>query len=174
MSEARHGREYVEQNATHEPEQPTEADPLRHEAQGPPVSLLEEQTSGGERDASLGKMLGTKEARVLVVEAVGSRSWSERIELVLPRTAARQVEKGRASPSQTVRSADADDGSLSSTRDRSRRAATNRAQSAVLGRRGIGQPGVRAKRCAGVKPERHREGMSLGSVRRCEASGLGG
>jgi hypothetical protein len=46
MSEARHDRECVEENATREPEQPAEADPLRHEAQGPPVSFLEEQTKG--------------------------------------------------------------------------------------------------------------------------------
>jgi hypothetical protein len=44
----------------------------------------------------------------------------------------------------------------------------------VLAAEASGQTGVRTKRCAGVTPERHREGMSLGSVRRCEASGLCG
>jgi len=89
-----------------------------------------------------------------------------------PRTAARQVGKGRASPSQTVGSADADGGSSSpTTRDETRGAVRKRAQSAGLDRRGIGTAGVRTKRCAGGKPERHRDGMSFKSVRRREALG---
>jgi len=42
-------------------------------------------------------------------------------------------------------------------------------------RRGTGvTPGARAQRCAGVKLERNREGMTNGSVRRREASGVHG
>jgi len=80
----------------------------RREAQGHPVSLIRAQASRRGRGASLEKMLETREARVLVVEAVGSKRWSKRIELVLPSTAARQVGRGRASPSQAVLSADAE------------------------------------------------------------------
>lgn len=43
-----------------------------------------------------------------------------------------------------------------------------------LAAEGSGHTGPRAKGCAGITPERHREGMVTGSVRRREASGLGG
>jgi len=120
-------------------------------------------------------MLGTREARVLVVEAVGSRSWSERIELELP-----ALLQGRSGKGELVRRKPLDP-LMRTTAARPLELGEGREgrsgnvpKARVLAAEASGQTGVRTKRCAGVAPERHREGMSLGSVRRCEASGLCG
>jgi hypothetical protein len=84
MSEARLFRGCVVDNAIREPEEPAEADYGAVKRQVPQSLFPGQQVMEEERGASLGKMLGTREARVLVVEAVGSRIRSERIELVLP------------------------------------------------------------------------------------------
>jgi hypothetical protein len=84
MSEARHGSEVYGRQPHTRTRAARRSGALRREALGPPVTFSRSQGRGRVRGASLEKMLGTREARVLVVEAVGSRSWSERIELELP------------------------------------------------------------------------------------------
>jgi len=140
---------------------------LRRETQDSPVSSPRGQTLGRGRGASLGKMLGTREARVLVVEAVGSRSWSERIELALPELLQGRSEQGELARRKPQGSADADWGRRPFEGGRQRGAVKDRAQSEVLGRRGAGshrRPSETVRKChAGTSQGRHRR-LSLSGV----------
>jgi hypothetical protein len=115
-------------------------------------------------------MLGTREARVLVVEAVGSRSWSERT----PRALA-ALPQGRSAEGEQVRRKPHDPltrtaAAQPQTWGESRGAVMDRAQSPVLGRRGTGScrcpnETVRGRYARTSQGRHHRSGLS-GAVRR--------
>jgi uncharacterized caspase-like protein len=71
---------------------------------------------GQGRSASFGKMPGTDEARVLVVEAVGSKKSVSTHRGRASRQVERQAVEGRSSPEQAVETADAGDGGPSLNR----------------------------------------------------------
>jgi len=148
----------------------------RRETPGPPASVGEGASLRSKgRGASLGEMLGAKQARVLVFESKWEAEVGRKHRARAPWTVARQDAGGRASPSHTARSADAD-------RSRSPRkwgGPRGAVEPRAARREGKPQrcrvaPGIRAKRCTGITPERHRDGMMNDSVRRREASGVRG
>jgi len=94
VSEARLVRERMAENATREPGSPAEADGCVVKRPIPRSPSPGKQAMERERGASFEEMLGTPEARVLVNEAVGSRSRLERI------VRARTVRVRMARPSQ--------------------------------------------------------------------------
>lgn len=79
VSEARLIRERMAENATREPGSPAEADGCVVKRPIPQSPSPGKQAMERERGASLEETLGTPEARVLVDEAVGSRSRLERV-----------------------------------------------------------------------------------------------
>jgi len=113
---------------------------------------------------------------VLVVESSGKQKSVERIGLVLRVLSQGRPQEGGSTRRRLLDPLTRRAGSLISKRDGQRRAveaACRKARGAR--RRGAGvTPSTRAKRCAGVTLERNREGMTSGSVRRREASGVHG
>jgi hypothetical protein len=112
MSEARLFRGRVAENATREPEEPAEADPgvvKRRVPQSlfPGASLGERARRKSRKDAGNTRGASARSRSSGKQKSVGTHRARA------TRTVARQVGKGRASPSQTVGSADADDGSPS-------------------------------------------------------------
>jgi len=109
MSEVRRSRERAEKTRR----APTRGRPpkriRRRETPGPPAPVIVtgKVTAKG-RGASLEEMLGTREARVLVVETVGKQKSVECIHVRAPRTGASRVVGGRTSPSHTAKAADAE------------------------------------------------------------------
>jgi len=83
VSEARWVRERMVENATREPGPPAEADRCVVKRPVPRSPFPGSQAMARERGESLEETPGTREARVLVVKAVRSRSRLERIELGL-------------------------------------------------------------------------------------------
>jgi len=101
VSEARLVRERMAENATREPGSHAEADRCVVKRPIPQSPFPGEQAMERERGASFEEMLGTPEARVLVNEAVGSRSRLGRIEARALSLCRKAGERRRASPSQT-------------------------------------------------------------------------
>jgi hypothetical protein len=150
MSEVRCIRGRVDENATREPESPAEADPCAVKRRVP-QSLFP--------GASLGERARRKSRKVAGnttgASARSRSSWEAEIGRNASSTCSpdcrKAARRGRASPSQTVRSTDVDDGSPSPPKDGSRGAVRDWAQSLELGRRGAGKPasernGARASR----------------------------
>jgi len=123
------------------------------------------------RGESLEEMLGTDEARVLVVEAVGKQKSVGTHRGRASRYVARQAVEGRPSLEQAVEAADAGDGGASVNADGSLRVEWWGAQAFTCSAEMLGETGVRAKRCAGIRPNCHRGGTVRGSVWRRKTLG---
>jgi len=154
MSEARLVRGCAAEDATREPEEPAEADPgavKRRVPQSlsPGASLGERARRKSRKDAGNTRGASARSRSSGKQKSVGTHRARA------PRTVARQVGKGRASPSQTVRSADADGGSPSFKRIGSEGRSGAGPKAWSLAAEALGHTSVRAKRCAGVTPERH-------------------
>jgi len=120
------------------------------------------------RGVSLEEMPGANEARVLVVEAVGSINRSVRIGVDASRHVARQTAEGRPSSWQAVESADAGNGGS----EMSRYGLSGRRVSVGTSARAPRSSGARVKRCAGVMPNCQRGGVKFDLVRCRKTPGL--
>jgi len=119
-------------------------------------------------------MLGIDEARVLVVDVVGSRSRSVRIGVELRDTPQGKSQKGDlawskpSNPLARTAVAHFQTGWVATG------GVVRRASVGMLRERGWVKPVSQAKRCAGITPNRHRRGMMRGSVQRRKALGRAG
>jgi len=112
MSEARFFRGRVAEDATREPEEPAEADPGAVKRRVP-QSLFPGASLGRRARRKSRKHAGNTRGASARSRSSGKQKSVGTHRARAPRTVARQVGKGRASPSQTVGSADADGGSPS-------------------------------------------------------------
>jgi hypothetical protein len=146
----------------------------RRETPGPPVLWPWVQAQGQGRSASFEEMPESDEARVLVVEVVGSRSRLVRIEVELHGASQGKPSEGdlvRSKPSKPLTRATA---ARLSTRRAATGGAVGRASVRALRIRRRVKPARVAKRCAGTTPNRHRQGMVRGSVGCRKVSGPDG
>jgi len=146
----------------------------RRETPGPPVFWPGVRAPGQGRSASFEEMPENDEARVLVIEAVGSRSRSVRIGVELRSASQGKLPKGdlvRSKPSKPLTRATV--ARLYEGRVATGGAGETRKRPDAPWRRRV-KPAPSRKRCAGITPNRHRRGAVLGSVRRRKAVGPDG
>lgn len=142
----------------------------RRESPDPPASLCRVASLciGGGAQVPKSRWERTRR-EFIVIEAVRSKDRSERISGQAPGTVARRVRGGWPSPSQTVEPLTRTAAASLQHGDAAKGGRSARASAAAY-HGGPGSTWVRARRCVDVVPERHREGMTDGSVRRREAS----